>query len=839
DTNYWRGEDDECKSFGHDPNRPAVRSGTYKTPKSQCKGGEDLEKDILRISDEEGTYFNTTNSREIIIRTQKFDTLITDFFYVDNTTTILIRSNDQVWKSDDEGYSWELIKDLKGAKVLAMIQNPYFKEHIYFITLSNTQYYTTNAGKSISPMKVREQPNVLELPILKFHPTEKEWLIYTASVKCDEIFSLECKAVAYYTQDNGGNWEELDNYVRTCSWALDTKFVVDDKKFIFCESYKNKRGSQKSFINNPLQLWSSHDFGKSKTTVSDDIVGFTTFEQYMVAAEARISSLNLRCSILQSGQGLRLLVSLDGKNFTEAKFPVNMQLTKNAFTVLKSVTSSIILHVTTSPQVTTAPQNLWGNILKSNSNGTDFVQSLEFANRNELGFVDFEKMKGIKGIALANVVDNVDELIVGGTGTKKKLKTKITFNDGSTWKPLTKPESDSNGTTYDCNDGCSLHLHGYTERRSPHDAFSSLTAVGLMMGVGNVGDHLTSYSDGDTFLTRDASKTWVEVRKGAHLYEFGGQGAVLIMVDDEGPTNSFLYSLNAGKTWQEHNFTQPTERVRVHAIATYPSGISNKFLLHGSYEGDLDKEVIVYLDLSVKLPNKCTISDFEEWVPSHSEKGCFFGEKIKYYRKIFDRTCYIDDEIMTPNETATCSCTIQDFECKESCELAPNDNFLESSMKEQCANGEIYWYKPSGYRKIPISNCSGGEDHTKKLEQLCPRASSALFVVLFVFSFCMIVGMFVAYVVYNRRSRYSGYSTLGRVRIRDPLSFILSLFSSISSTVMDLISSIKVPTFISRIFSGIPISTSRSGYQYSPLSQDDHGENHLGVSLDDYNGDGE
>ncbi|CAG8641465.1 17122_t:CDS:2, partial [Racocetra fulgida] len=506
-----RGEDGECKSFGHEPNRPAVRSGTYKTPKSQCKGGEDLEKDILRISDEEGTYFNTIQKFK-----QKFDTLITDFFYIDNTKTILIRSNEQVWKSDDEGYSWELIKELKGVKVLAMIQNQYFKEH------------------------------------------------------------------AYSTQDNGGNWKQLDDYVRICSWALDTNFVVDDKKFIFCQSYKNKRGSQKSFINNPLQLWSSHDFGNSKTTVSDDIVGFTTFEQYMVVAEA--------------------------------------------FTILKSVTSSIILHVTTSPQVTPSPQNQWGNILKSNSNGTDFVQSLEFANRNELGFVDFEKMKGIKGIALANIVDNVDELNMGGT--KKKLKTKITFNDGKQ------------------QDGCSLHLHGYTERPKPHDAFSSLSAVGLMMGVGNVGDHLTSYSDGDTFLTRDAGKTWVEVRKGAHLYEFGDQGAILIMVDDEGPTNR--YSLNAGKTWQEHNFTQPTERVRVHAIATYPSGISNKFLLHGSYEGDRDKEVIVYLDLSPKLPN-------------------------------------------------------------------------------------------------------------------------------------------------------------------------------------------KLPTFISRIFSGIPIPTSRSGYQYSPLSQDDHGENHLEVSLDDYN----
>ncbi|CAG8688741.1 11974_t:CDS:2, partial [Cetraspora pellucida] len=528
--------------------------------------------------------------------------------------------------------------------------------------------------------------------------------------------------------------------------------------------------------------------------------------------------------ISQSAQGLRLSVSLDGTNFTDAKFPVNMQVAKNAFTVLKSVTSSIILHVTTSTQ------NLWGTILKSNSNGTDFVQSLEFANRNEQGSVDFEKMKGINGIALANVVGNVDELNMGGT-RKKKLKSRITFNDG-------KHQNESLLCNYNLD--CSLHLHGYTEREIPRDAFSSLSAVGLMMGVGNVGDYLTFYSDGDTFLTRDAGKTWIEVRKGAHLFEFCDQGAILIMVDDEGPTYNFLYSLDTGESWQQYNFTEPTKRVRVHAIATYPGGISNKFLLHGSYERDSNKEVIIYLDLSAKLPNKCTPSDFEQWKPI-KDSECFFGENIAYHRKIFDHTCYIDDEIIHPIVTSNCSCTIQDYECdynyirndKGSCVLAPNVESLESSMEEQCANGGTYWYKPSGYRKIPISKCSSSEDLSRSVES-CPNALSALFVVLFVMSFCIIVGMFVAYVVYNRRSRYSGYSTTGRIRFRDPLSTILLLLSSISSIVTDLISSIssiRVPTFISRFFSGILTPSSRSRYQYSPLSQDD---NHLEVTLDDY-----
>lgn len=799
DTNYWRGEDKECNLFG-----------------TQCKGREVLEKDTIRSKEED----------EIIIKTKIFDSRINDYVYIENTKTILINSNNQIWKSADQGYSWELIKELKD--VISMIQNPYFKDNIYFITQSETQYYTTNAGKDIKSMSVPKKPNLLELPILDFHPTEKAWLIYTSSEECEDEFSLNCKALAHYTQDHGEKWKPLDEYVRICSWALDTKFIAD-KNLIFCESYEFKEGSQRSFINNPLQFWSSNNFGKNKTIIFNDIVGFATFEQYMVVAE-----------ILQYAQGLRLSVSLNGENFTEAKFPLSMQIIKNAYTVLESITSSIILHVTTSPQYT-SPQHLWGNILKSNSNGTDFVHSLEFANRDEKGFVDFEKIRGIDGIAIANIVSNVDELNMGGT--RKKLISRITFNDGSTWKPLTIPERDSDHKPYDCKGNCSLHLHGYTERRNHRDAFSSSSsAVGLVMGVGNVGNYLTPYSDGDTFLTRDAGKTWIEVRKGAHLYEFGDQGSILVMVDDEEPTDRFLYSFNEGGSWQEYNLTQSKERVKVYDITAYPSDVSSKFLLRGSYESNWSKEVLIYIDLSAKLPKKCDDSDFEDWSPSHSEgTKCFFGKKIIYSRKFSDRICHVDKVKQPKVEDDMCSCTIQDYECDynyirngESCELAPNVN-LEYSRKEQCANGETYWYHSSGYRKIPISNCSGGRDFAEIEQQFCPRASS-LFWGLFVLSSLIIIGIFGAYVMYRKRNRHSGYSTLGNIRIGDSLSSLLSFLSSILSTAVDLISSIRVPSFISQIFSRTPSPSSRSRYRYSPLTQED---SQFEVSLDDYNNNGE
>jgi hypothetical protein len=69
----------------------------------------------------------------------------------------------------------------------------------------------------------------------------------------------------------------------------------------------------------------------------------------------------------------------------------------------------------------------WGNILKSNSNGTYFGVSIENVNRNNGGFVDFEKFAGLNGVAMVNVVANPAEATLTG---RKILQTRITHNDG-------------------------------------------------------------------------------------------------------------------------------------------------------------------------------------------------------------------------------------------------------------------------------------------------------------------------------------------------------------------------------------------------------------------------
>ena len=43
---------------------------------------------------------------------------------------------------------------------------------------------------------------------------------------------------------------------------------------------------------------------------------------------------------------------------------------------------------------------------KSNSNGTYFVLTLDNVNRNTVGYVDFDKIDGLEGTIIANVVAN-------------------------------------------------------------------------------------------------------------------------------------------------------------------------------------------------------------------------------------------------------------------------------------------------------------------------------------------------------------------------------------------------------------------------------------------------
>lgn len=153
------------------------------------------------------------------------------------------------------------------------------------------------------------------------------------------------------------------------------------------------------------------------------------------------------------------------------------------------------------------------------------------------------------------------------------------------------------------------------------------------MGVGNVGESLAGYTDSDTFLSRDAGFTWEEVHKDAHLFEFGDSGSILVMANDENPTDHILFSTDEGLNWREYKFS--SQPVRVKSIATVPSDTSRRFILFGYYGGS-PSWLAIHIDMSSLTRKKCVLDledpgkdDFELWSPSEErEERCLFGRQV-------------------------------------------------------------------------------------------------------------------------------------------------------------------------------------------------------------------
>ena len=328
-----------------------------------------------------------------------------------------------------------------------------------------------------------------------------------------------------------------------CQFAHSSKDFKHDSHLdlIFCVSFDSAEVISLA----TSRLYSSTDFFNDNIKIEEfgigrkarGVVAFAIVSKFAVVAVKNIDSVD--------GE-MHLYVTVDAKTWAKAQFPhaSSAQLRENAYTLLESSTHSLAVDVVLQDR-----SNI-GTLFISNSNGTFFVETLKDTNRNGMGFVDFERIYGVEGIGLANIVTNAQE--VETRGVSKKLRTMITFNDGSSWTALRPPNEDVFGEKVPCDTSdpqlCALHFHSVT---SPHNygrVFSS-PAPGFALGVGSIGETLWEYKSSDTFLSTNAGLTWQMVSKGAHKYEFGDLGSILVLVDDEEVTDTIKYSLDLGKTW--------------------------------------------------------------------------------------------------------------------------------------------------------------------------------------------------------------------------------------------------------------------------------------------------
>ncbi|KAL4802632.1 hypothetical protein BDV18DRAFT_147042 [Aspergillus unguis] len=627
-------------------------SGWRMIPGNACEreGGVELDKD-MELPCKDANRGGPTN-KEIVSTQRSFDSHKLGYWYLErevsstgvDETVLMLTANKELFVSHDHGKSWQ--QELKDDSIIGVIRHSYNSDTAYILTSSEKVYYTINRGETFDSFKAESRPTDEEVPILKFHPVKRDWLLWTGA-DCE---SGKCHSSVYFSDNRGDAWKKIARYAKKCEFEY-REYRPESDYLVFCEQYENEDKNKR------LQLVSSNDRGLSDwKLVEEDLVEYTTRAEYIILASHASESGALKAS-----------VSVDGVTFADLKFPPNIVPAQKLYTVVDTSQHAIFLYVQAEHDEATR----YGSIVKSNSNGTNYVLSLDSLNQNAKGYIDFERMPSLEGVLMANIISNVDEL---SNGAPKKLRSMITHNDGGEWALLAPPAKDADGQDFPCTvvegkgtDDCALHIHGYTERVDPRDTFSSGSAIGLMMGTGNVGDELASRSEADTFMTRDGGITWIPVKKGRYQWEYGDSGSVIAIVLEGQSTNVLHYSTDEGATWEDYQFSE--EEMEVDDISTVPSDTSKSFILWGQKSGEL---VTVNVDFSGLYDRDCEFDngrdigdDYELWTPKHpfQEENCLFGHVEQYRRKKVSAECWNNWRGPRLHSIEhNCTCTPADFE---------------------------------------------------------------------------------------------------------------------------------------------------------------------------------
>ncbi|KAK5990777.1 Vacuolar protein sorting/targeting protein 10 [Cladobotryum mycophilum] len=731
DYNFQRDDDrSKCKNVGPIPvpdGACKAKDGNFKgssgwrlIPGNTCnrKKGEQKDDPVERkCSDNAASAPAPPANGEISSKEFNFESELNDFQKVylersgssaSNDETIIVRpvKKEGMWLSKNHGKEWKRV--LEGEEIKGIYPHSHLQDVVYFTTGGKKVIYTIDRGQNFHSFEAPTSTKDNSLPI-SFHPDNKDWLIWVGE-KCDKIGSKEsCLPEASISTDRGDNWKTILRYTERCEFTGHSAYTFRPIKQIVCLARETESNDA------PYTIISSNDFfNEDKTIFKEPVTNFATMSEFIVLA----------AKDKESGD-VRALTSLDGKHFERAHFPYNFREGhKNDYTVLDSSTHAVNLFVRNEG----GADKQYGSIIKSNSNGTSYVLSATNVNCNEQTYVDFERVTGLEGVTLINVVANVNT-----KDKTKKLQTKISHNDGSEWGFLPPPAKDKDGKAYSCSSkgdsSCALHLHHYTEREDKRKTFGADTAVGMLFGVGNVGSNLGDFKDADTFMSTDAGITWTNVKKGRWTWQYGDQGSIIVLVQkatrrNDVKTNIVSYSVDEGRTWKDYKFAD--SEVTVLDITTLRSGTSRNFLLW--CRAGQGKIFSVNLDFTGLTDKPCEYkkdgdSDYYLWSPKHPllDNDCLFGHVVKYLRKKSDRKCYNKQDIKRNVEVQNCECDRRDYECDFNYEL---DNHNQCTLvrglepisgKEWCAKNpnETSWFEPTGYRRVPLSTCEAGNELDK------------------------------------------------------------------------------------------------------------------------------
>jgi hypothetical protein len=204
--------------------------------------------------------------------------------FQDKVSRVFYLNDQTILHSLDSVYVFPKTLILSGVLDVQLDQNS-----LYLLTATDIYIYTTSLQKL--PLPANTKPNDFDVPVLDFHPTQKDWLIYVSGSKaCPNA----CHTTTYMTVDKGLNWKQVDTWSEKCVWARDVFFSNPalDNDAIYCMSYmyKNQDISQDKLrfqenSQNPLQFILIKNQGSSQTVMLDKgVQGFFVVSNVLVVA---------------------------------------------------------------------------------------------------------------------------------------------------------------------------------------------------------------------------------------------------------------------------------------------------------------------------------------------------------------------------------------------------------------------------------------------------------------------------------------------------------------------------------------------------------------------------
>ncbi|GAQ88924.1 vacuolar protein sorting 10 [Klebsormidium nitens] len=606
-----------------------------------------------------------------------------------------------LWRSEDGGISWvdqtatdKLLKVMDETRIgnlspVSGVADILFSwdapEKIFFRGFGNFHWITSDFGRMYE--RVLGPIGQTGMVTWRQHPTETEWLLVIAvRWSCWGASGPPCGNDLFVTKDFGRTWTNLTDAAQDRILT----FVDFDwgwskvgphppgytKETIIASVYQNTADVRNHLAGRGSNGWDPFtDFVRSDDLFRTHRTVVRCGAQFEVANGLLFLAVAAHCR--QTGQaepppnnGVNLFTSSDyGATFTESCFPDS--LGEQGYSVVEANNDTVFVNAAYSQQGRTG---LYGNLYSSDARFTLYGLSLKDNHRTASAAVDFMRVQGLPGTYVVNQVDsgNGGRLPPGaphkGDSSAPNLVTKISFNGGSSWSLLTPPNEDSSGVPIVC-PGCTLHLHGASSWQGsgnmPGFAFvySHPSAPGVLMGTGNVGQYLYQNGEVNTYVSGDAGRTWIEVARGAHIYEYGDYGGIIVMTKHylNGPTNEVMYSLDEGISWEVSQFADSP--MDVFNIRVEPDNAALKFLIQGK-DSSTGEGLVVAVDLNkVTSYRFCKPDDYEFWTPTLGGQ-CLLGQILRIHRQKPLVKCWNGEAyVRQPTSSSPCACSVADYQC--------------------------------------------------------------------------------------------------------------------------------------------------------------------------------